>query len=97
MNQEEKNALLGLIRLGLDSAPASCYTFAAACSEKLHREWAEPPIPDEVWSFLRGMWDSGASPLVYQTFLVGKFGLSRAHARAAVDAFVDMASNEASS
>jgi len=94
LNQEEKNALLGLVRLGLDSAPDLCYEFAVECSKKLHGNWAQPPIPEEVWHFLRGLWDSGASPLTYQNILVKKFNLPVSHARAAVDAFVDMAIEE---
>ena len=94
LNREEKNVLLALVRLGLEAVPESCYESAAACSEKLHREWAEPPIPDEVWNLLRGLFNDGANPLSYQNILVGKFGLSRKDARAAVDAFLDMATSE---
>ena len=89
LNQEEKNAILGMVRMALDSVPDQAYAFAVECSKKLHGNWAQPEIEEEVWAFIRELWDSGANPLTWQGLLVVRFRLPVTHARAAVDAFMD--------
>ena len=89
LSQGEKNVILGMVRLGIDSVPAQAYEFALECSKKIHGNWTVPEATDEVWNFMRGLWDSGASPLTWQGLLVVRFRLPVTHARAAMDAFLD--------